>query len=85
MDFPGIIPMNKSKVEDQVIKDPYWLAGFIEGEGCFLVDIFKSSFVKSGYQVKLKFILTQHSYPVPPPNPFIIMGSPLFSAEVKLG
>ncbi len=40
--------------------DPYWLVGFTTGEGCFFVDIFPSKTYKAGYQVKLKFQLTQH-------------------------
>jgi hypothetical protein len=35
--------------------------GFTEGEGCFLLDIFKSKTHNIGYQVRLKFQVTQHS------------------------
>ena len=45
MAFPYIIPMSRPLVLDQIIKDPYWLAGFTlfflifdqkkSGEGCF--------------------------------------------------
>ena len=44
---------------DQKIKDPNWLVGFVEGEGCFLIDAFKAE-TKTGYKVKLKFQITQH-------------------------
>ena len=57
----NVTPANRPLVEDQKIKDPNWLAGFTDGEGYFLVDIFKSSSVKSGFQVKLKFSLAQHT------------------------
>ena len=36
------------------------MAGFISAEGCFSVFIFKSQYVKLGYQVQLRFRLTQH-------------------------
>ena len=37
--FPDTIPVPKPKVEDQEIKDPYRLAGFTTGEGCFSIKI----------------------------------------------
>jgi hypothetical protein len=48
-------------VLDLVIRDPQWLAGFTGGEGCFFVNITKSNTHSLGYQVTLKFQLTQHS------------------------
>jgi hypothetical protein len=58
--FPDIIPVPKSLVESTEIKDLNWLAGFIEGEGCFQVVIQKSS-TKTIPSVSLRFTLTQHS------------------------
>lgn len=40
--------------------DPHWLAGFVEGEGCFYVGIFKSESIKTGYSLKLRFSVNQH-------------------------
>lgn len=40
--------------------DPNWLVGFTEGEGSFLVSVFKSK-TNTGYALKLKFQITQHS------------------------
>ena len=57
--FPNIIPMDKPLVENKVIKDPNWLTGFTDG--CFIVDVYKSKTNKTGFSVKLKFSLTQHS------------------------
>jgi len=37
-----------------------WLSGFASGEGCFLVDIYKSSTSRLREAVKLKFKITQH-------------------------
>lgn len=33
--FPHTIPVPRPLVNDQEIKDPQWVAGFVEGEGCF--------------------------------------------------
>ena len=59
-DFPDLKPALRFVIKDQIIYDPNWLIGFIEGEGCFFVDISKSKTNHLGYQVKLKFIITQH-------------------------
>jgi hypothetical protein len=59
--FPNTIPVNKSEsTGDQMITDPNWLAGFTSGEGCFYIGISKSVTNKLGFQLQLKFILTQH-------------------------
>jgi len=36
------------------------LAGFISGEGCFFIDIYKSQTNKIGSAVILKFLISQH-------------------------
>lgn len=59
--FPGIIPVQRPTIDYQGIPDPYWLVGFTEAEGCFLVRIQNSLAYKSGSQVKLVFTLGQHS------------------------
>jgi hypothetical protein len=33
--FPNVVPVKRPLVEDQVIRDSQWLAGFTSGEGCF--------------------------------------------------
>ena len=58
--FPSIVSSERSIVKDQKISDPYWIAGFMSGEGCFFVNIFRSSTHRSGFQVKLRVLLTQH-------------------------
>lgn len=40
--------------------EPNWLAGFITGDGCFLIDIKKGQ-TKTGFIVTLKVCITQHS------------------------
>lgn len=37
------------------------MGGFAAGEGCFSVRITKSLTAKTGYQVQLRFQITQHS------------------------
>lgn len=58
--FPEIVPVSRPKIEDQIIPDQYWLAGFVEAEECFYVSIVKSQ-TKLGYSASLKFQITQHS------------------------
>lgn len=59
--FPVIVPIKKPVVKNQVIQDPHWLAGFVSGEGCFYVEIYKSKASKFGVGVRLVFTLSQHS------------------------
>lgn len=58
--FPDIVPAIKLSVPFVSIKDPEWLAGFITGEGCFLVDIYKAK-TKWGVGVTLRFKVAQHN------------------------
>ena len=39
--------------------DPYWIVGFVDGEGCFSISIFKNVTSKSGFQVFPEFVVTQ--------------------------
>ena len=59
--FPDVIPYPRPEVSDIKIKDPQWLAGFVSGEGCFLIKVSKAVTHLSGYQVSLIFKITQHS------------------------
>lgn len=59
--FPNTIPANRPVVVDQVIRDPYWIAGFTSGEGCFFVNFIRSSTHRLGFRIILRFTLTQHS------------------------
>jgi len=58
--FPDLIPVSRSLVLSQEIKDPNWLVGFVDGEGCFLVNLYKSPKNKNGYRIRLRFVITQH-------------------------
>ena len=39
--------------------DPWWIVGFVDGEGCFSVSRFKNSTTSSGYQTLYEFVVTQ--------------------------
>lgn len=57
--FPNIVPKDRPVVEFKGISDPHWLAGFADGESCFFVEKSLSKTYRSGYQVRLKFIISQ--------------------------
>lgn len=63
--FPDITPAIRPKRTDEELLnsniDPYWIVGFTEGEGCFSIRITKSSTAKTGWQVQLRYNITQHS------------------------
>ena len=57
--FPGVIPATRPLVEAAEIKDPNWLRGFIEAEGCFQVIVQKRE--GKATSTGLRFQITQHS------------------------
>lgn len=59
--FPETLPSERPLIVNQRIRDPQWLAGFTSAEGCFFIQILKSKEVSVGYQVRLRFHVTQHS------------------------
>ncbi len=48
------------KLFNEKIFNPYWVVGFVDGEGCFSVGVFKNKTLRLGYQVQLEFSITQH-------------------------
>lgn len=58
--FPNTEPVPRPQVEFKGIQDPEWLAGFVSGEGCFLIVTSKSPTSNSGFRVALRFIITQN-------------------------
>ena len=48
------------KLFNEKIFNPYWVVGFVDGEGCFSVGVFKNKSLRLGYQVQLEFSITQH-------------------------
>lgn len=60
--FPNLGSNNSQRCE--VIKDitsPSWISGFTSGEGCFKVRISESVSHSTGYQIQLKFQITQQN------------------------
>lgn len=59
--FPGVVPGSRPIVKLPQNIEPHWLAGFASAEGSFMVIRKKSSTYKLGFQVYLKFQITQHN------------------------
>ena len=58
--FPSIIHALRPDVLIPENIDPNWLAGFVNGEGCFFVNAYKDKKSKMGLSVNLRFIISQH-------------------------
>ena len=60
--FPDVVPVRRPLVKNPQEEsiDPNWLAGFTDGEGCFMINITASK-TKVGLRVTLVFLLTQHT------------------------
>ncbi len=48
-----------SRDNQQERLDPWWIVGFVDGEGCFSVSKFKNKTCKTGYQTLFEFVITQ--------------------------
>ncbi len=61
--FPSVVGSSKDRpeVEIKAAIHPNWIAGFADGESCFFVEKSSSKTYKSGFQVRLKFIINQDS------------------------
>lgn len=59
--FPNIEPSIRNLIFPIKCLDPFWVAGFVDGEGCFYV---KTSKIKQGtsiaYKVNVYFYISQH-------------------------
>lgn len=53
--FPNVVGVVRPVISNQVIKSTQWLAGFVDGEGCFYIKVTKTK------KVSLAFYITQHS------------------------
>jgi hypothetical protein len=58
--FNKITPVERPLVKTTNIPDPYWLAGFVSGEGCFDINLKKSKSHKIGHQIILRISIKQH-------------------------
>ena len=55
-DFSKLKSIERPLVADPVIRNPNWISGFIDGEGCFFIEV-----QEANNKVSLKFLVTQHS------------------------
>ena len=51
----------KIKLQDKFTINPWFLTGFVDGEGCFDVSITKNQELKVGWEVKQRFQINLHS------------------------
>ena len=58
--FPSINPIKRPVKEDFTIYHPYWVVGYVEGEGMFFINIYKRKDTILGEGVKLVFKITQN-------------------------
>jgi hypothetical protein len=59
--FPNTKAVSRPTIVKSPIISPFWLAGLVDAEGCFLIEVKKSSAHKLGYQVSLVLQFGQHS------------------------
>ena len=59
--IPYLSSKNASSADNQQerLKMSSWIVGFVDGEGCFSVSIFKNRTSKYGFQVMPEFVVTQ--------------------------
>ncbi|MBP7859887.1 LAGLIDADG family homing endonuclease [Patescibacteria group bacterium] len=56
------MPSDKASIADnqqERLKFIGWIVGFVDGEGCFSISIFKNRTSKCGFQVMPEFVVTQ--------------------------
>jgi hypothetical protein len=51
----------RSLFTNSITLRPWWVSGFVDGEGCFTVSILKNSELKTGWRVKATFSIQLHS------------------------
>lgn len=59
--FPKIIPYRKIKVILPSKLEPYWVSGFVAGDGSFVVGIRKKKTENNTFSIYFNFVITQHS------------------------
>jgi hypothetical protein len=58
-EFKYFIPVERALIETETIPDPYWVTGFVDGEGTFDIKIYSSK-TNVGFAVQLRFRIPQH-------------------------
>lgn len=59
--FPETVAVPRPLVDYPTIPDPEWVAGFVSGEGCFYIGLWKEASRRLGIKVAAKFLIAQHS------------------------
>ena len=59
--FPNTIPVIRPLVNLNEIRNPHWLAGFVDGEGCFSNLVIKKPGLDEIKTIVLEFKVTQHT------------------------
>jgi hypothetical protein len=59
--YPNILPVPRPNILNPKNINPYWLSGFVAGDGSFMISISKNKNCKTGFQVQPLFNLAQHS------------------------
>ena len=59
--FPYVKPYPRPSILNQTVPHPYWLVGFVEGDGGFFIRKSKNSTLRYGYQYSLVFELSQNN------------------------
>ena len=59
--YSNIIPVERPEVNyTDMIYNPHWLVGFVSGDGCFFVGISACETTITKFQVRLRYIVSQH-------------------------
>lgn len=58
--FPNAVPIDRPLCNENLNLEPQWIAGFASGDGSFKISIKESNAYKTGYNIALIFVLTQH-------------------------
>lgn len=54
---PNLAPLSE---KSHIKLNPWWVTGFIDGEGCFILSIYKDPRQKTGWRVQLSFKIALH-------------------------
>ncbi len=52
-EFKDFIPVERPLIKNEIIPDPYWITGFVDGEGTFDIKIYSSK-TNVGFAVQLR-------------------------------
>jgi hypothetical protein len=58
-EFKDFISVERALIETEIIPDPFWITGFVDGEGTFDIKIYSSK-TNVGFAVQLRFRIPQH-------------------------